>query len=646
MKFFATISLVIFSFATCAQVERINPHSFDLTKSGEQKSIVNDTTFDVKHYHLDLQIAIDSPFIGGNVSSLVLVKTDGLNALKLDLDNAFIIDSTSSNIDSYALNNNILYIQFVNTYTTGDFIEFVIYYHGIPPLAGGFKGLRYETHDSGEPIIASLSTPYLAHTWWPCKDGTTDKADSTFIDITIKDTVISSFPVIALSNGVLETVSNSPGYKTFQWRHRYPIVPYYVMVAISNYTTFQQIFNGPGYSFPMDYYVFESHIADAQMGVQELPAVMQYFTDIFGPYPFPDERYAMTQLGYYGGIENQTNSIVNNMGSSWFNVSVHELAHQWFADMITCEDWHHGWLNEGFASYAEALYNEFDNGFLAYQNYMVNFEYYNGGTLYRPDVSNPFSVFQSILYDKGAYTLHMLRGVMGDPHFFNALYTYANSATHQYKHATTEEFQAVCENISGLDLSTFFDQWIYDEYYPKYRYNYISDNASGDISLTILQSQSSQNWRSLFEMPMDIRFEFSDGSDSTITVQNDAIAQTFQFNFSKIISNVLLDPDHWVLKNVTFDPTLQIGITEFQKNEAINIYPNPGNGIIHIEFQKTNGNPINFSLYDVSGKIQNATVLQVSKNIYHLESNGLSSGTYVLEINTISGSIFRRIQIQ
>lgn len=645
MKFVAIISLLVLSFTVSSQVNRIDPHQFELNKLGEQKSVINDTTFDIKHYHLAIQIAIDSAFIGGNVSYLAVANTDGLNSLKLDLDNAFTVDSASANVANYSLNANTLDIQFVNSFNTGDAIEFTIYYHGIPPLAGGFKGLRYETHDGGEPIIASLSTPYLAHTWWPCKDGTTDKADSTFIDITIKDTVISSFPVIALSNGVLETVSNAAGFNTFQWRHRYPIVPYYVMVAISNYTTFQQTFSGPGYSFPMDYYVFESHLTDAQIGVQELPAVMQYFTDIFGPYPFPNEKYAMTQLGYYGGIENQTNSIVNNMGSSWFNVSVHELAHQWFADMITCETWHHGWLNEGFASYAEALYNEFDNGFFAYQNYMVSFEYYNGGTLYRPDVSNPFSVFQSILYDKGAYVLHMLRGVMGDTDFFNAIYTYSNSPVHQYKHATTEEFQAVCENVSGLDLSTFFDQWIYDEYYPKYRYNYISDNSNGDLLLTIMQSQGVQNWRSLFEMPIDIRFEFSDGSDSTITVQNDAIAQTFQFNFTKTVDNVLLDPDRWILRNVTFDPTLQIGISELSKDESVSISPNPGDGIFTIEFQNVTSSPISFSLYDATGKVQHVRVLQLSESTYQLENQHLYTGTYVLEINTISGAIFRRIQI-
>ena len=109
--------------------------------------------------------------------------------------------------------------------------------------------------------------------------------------------------------------------------------------------------------------MFKSHLNTAQLGVAQIPDVVDFFTEAFGPYPFRKEKYAMTQLGFFGGIENQTNSEVNNMGNSWIYVSVHELAHQWFADMITCQIGNQGWLNEGFASYAEALYNEHANGF-------------------------------------------------------------------------------------------------------------------------------------------------------------------------------------------------------------------------------------------------------------------------------------------
>jgi len=140
------------------------------------------------------------------------------------------------------------------------------------------------------------------------------------------------------------------------------------MIAISNYKHFQQVFKGEDYNFPIDYYVFNSHLSESKEGVAELPEVMAFFTEIFGRYPFYKEKYGMTEIGFYGAIENQTNTITNNMFKS-FNISVHELAHQWFGDMITCETWNHGWLNEGFASYAVALYVEHKYGFEEYKKY-------------------------------------------------------------------------------------------------------------------------------------------------------------------------------------------------------------------------------------------------------------------------------------
>ena len=182
-----------------------------------------------------------------------------------------------------------------------------------------------------------------------------------------------NIPLIAVSNGLLDTIETIGNKKIFRWKHNYPAVPYYIMVAISNYIHFQDIYYGDGYNFPLDYYVFKSHLEAAKKGVAKMEDIMDFFTDKFGKYPFANEKYAMTQLGFYGGIENQTNSIVNSMGTDRLRLIVHELAHQWFADMITCETWNHAWLNEGFASYAEALYAEHSEGTNDYKNYIYTY---------------------------------------------------------------------------------------------------------------------------------------------------------------------------------------------------------------------------------------------------------------------------------
>jgi aminopeptidase N len=649
-QLFLSFLLFLISFIVNSQHVKHNPHAENLIHSsdlkyGAQRSLSNDTTFDVNFYHLDLEISIDHAYIQGNVGYLFTSKVNGLNSIILDLDNNFIIDSISSPSTTYTFFNNELTVNFSSTFNQGDTFSFAVYYHGAPQLAGGYKGLRYETHDGNVPVIASLSTPYLAHTWWPCKDGIHDKADSTFIDITIKDTIISSLPLIAVSNGLLASIETNGTKKTFKWKHYYPIVPFYVMVAISNYEHFQQTYTGTSYSFPIDYYVFNSHLTAAQNGVAQIPNVMDFFTNTFGDYPFRNEKYGMTQLGYYGGIENQTNSIVNNMGSSWFNVSVHELAHQWFAGMITCDTWSHGWLNEGFASYSEALYDEHVNGFSSYQSYVSDFEFYNAGTLYLNDVSDPFNgVFQSIIYNKGAYLLHMLRGVLGDTTFFNVINNYGTNNNFQYKHATTEDFQSIAENISGQNLNYFFSQWVYDERYPIYHYNYLYDQITGDLDLTIYQTQSNNGWRNVFVMPMEIKIEFADLTDTIVTVFNNSQFQTFSFVMPKVISNIELDPNSWILKKSIFDQSINVGMPEITK-DVFTIYPNPVSHSIHIK-SESEKDEIKVTVFDINGKSKLKKSFKPSKSgLYFLDAENLATGMYVVIISTKNTRYIKKISV-
>jgi len=544
------------------------------------RDVSPDTSFDVTFYDIDVDIRIDTPLIQGRVECDFIAAEGNLDNITLELHHALSIDSITGNIDNYAVDNDTVKIALDRTYQVGEAAGVTVYYQGVPEEAGGYKGLRYETHAGNEVIIASLSTPYLAHYWWPCKDGPGDKPDSVYIDIAIPDTVINGNALIATSNGVLDRVLTRDGKKIFQWRERYPIVPYYVMVAISNYRHFQETYDGgPGASFSLDYYVFEESYSSAVQGLAQLPEAIQLFSSYFGAYPFETEKYGMSQLGYYGAIENQTNTIQNNMSLAWFNTSVHELSHMWFGDMITCRDWHHGWLNEGFATYAEALWAEHTGGAYAYRSNMATNEYWDGGTVYLEDVSDPYGgVFVDIIYRKGAYVLHMLRGVLGDSTFFDALEQYAQSPEYRYGHAVTEDFQKVCETVSGMDLDFFFDQWIYDEYYPGYEYGYWQDPATLETRVTIEQTQQNLGRRSVFEMPVQLTFDFTSGGDTLVTVWNDSIVQDFTFDFSGRVSRMSLDPDKWILRTssaVGWDDTeTKIAYPGFYLDQN---FPNPFN---------------------------------------------------------------------
>jgi aminopeptidase N len=618
-----------------------------------------DTTFDVRFYDIDLDIRIDTPWIEGRVRCDFDASVDGLDRIRLDLHDAFAIDSLSGDVSGFTFANDTITVELDRPYAAGEGASVTVHYRGVPELAGGLKGLRYTSHGGGQPLIATLSTPFLAHYWWPCKDGPGDKPDSVYIDIAIPDTVIAGLPLVATSNGRLDSVIVRGGKRVFQWRERYPIVPYYVMVAISNYRTFRQDYEGgSGESFPIDYSVFDESYDDAQQGVAQMPAAMDLFSSLFGTYPFEREKYGMTELGFYGAIENQTNTITNSLSLSWFDVSVHELAHMWFGDMITCRDWHHGWLNEGFATYAEALWDESVGGMGAYRANMAGNAYFGGGTVYLQDVSDPFGIFLGIIYQKGAYVLHMLRGVLGDEAFFGALLEYSQTPGFRYGHAVTEDFRDVCESVSGIDLDVFFEQWIYDEYYPSYEYGFWQDPATLRTRVTIEQTQEAMGRRAVFEMPVQLRFEFDGGGDTLVTVWNDMRVQTFEFPFAERVRQVVLDPDEWILRTAS-----PVGIDEPGRDVSAPRFalapnfPNPFNPSTTIAFEVP-GNagtdvPVSLVIHDVRGRrVRTLIDAPLAPGTHRAawdgrddRGRGVASGIYLYILRAGSRSLTRRMTI-
>ena len=597
-----------------------------------------DTTFDVTFYGINLDIPLDSHQINGMVTCNLVSNTDGLTSISLQLSNSFEITYMSGNVIQVNLENDTLSLTLDRPYNRGEPVSITMGYTGIPMVLNNTKGMRFESHGNGEPIIATLSTPFLAHLWFPCKDGPGDKADSADINITIPDTMINGNPLIAVSNGTLTGIDTSAGKRTFKWKERHPIVPYYIMAAVSNYSHFQQIINNRRRgTFPIDYYVFKEDSLQAVNGASDMPDVINFYIEKFGAYPFEDEKYGMSQLGFYGAIENQTNTIQNSLSPDWFMVSAHELSHMWFGDMITCLNWHHGWLNEGFATYCEALYTEHVSGFNAYKSYMNSLTYTGGGTVYLENISDPFGIFISIIYDKGAWVLHMLRGILGDSTFFNVMVQYAADTRFRYGHASTEDFREVCETVSGQDLGYFFDEWIYDQYYPRYTYNYQQDINTNELTLWINQVQEQFGWREVFEMPIKVKANFSDGSDTLISLWNDQVSMIYHIPLNREINTVQIDPDNWILKYITQITALT---NEKQKNFIFSLgtnYPNPFNPSTIIEYQIADPGLVTLKIYDVLGN-EIATLVNEVKmpGNYHVGFDGskLSSGVYFYQLRS------------
>ena len=600
------------------------------------------SNFDVKFYHLKLDLDLGFPYVVANVLCRFVAAENNTSSIKLNLRREYAIDSVCGTLNGVLFLSDTITVFLNRSFSVGDSGWVQVYYHGVAPVANGIKGLRYVPHAVNQPLIATLSTPFLSYYWWPCKDGPGDKPDSVYVDITIPDTSIAGIPVAAVSNGILANTMTIGRKKTFQWRERYPIVPYYVMVAVSNYRDFHQTFVGKqGERFPLDYYVFDEHLSAAQEGVADLPQAMAPFSDLFGRYPFQTEKYGMTQIGFYGSIENQTNTVMSQMPLSSLSTSVHELSHMWFGDMITCKDWHHAWLNEGFASYSVALWAEHNAGVQGYTTVMNGCRWFTGGTVYLNDITNPFAIFIGVIYSKGAYVLHMLRGILGDSVFFACLKSYAADKRYRYGNATTEDFQGVCQAVSGRDLAYFFDEWVYDQYYPAYRCSFTQDHATGEARVQIQQTQADSGRRAVFQMPVQLKFLFDGGKDTLVTVWNDQKSQTFLFNISHSISTIVFDPDRWILRADSVQVDKIIDLVDKTADIPLRFdleqnYPNPFNPSTTINYSLPKTANVSLRIFNTLGQ-----------EIAVLVNERKDAGSYqaIWNANVPSGVYFYRLRV-
>ncbi|UCE19714.1 MAG: peptidase M1 [Gemmatimonadota bacterium] len=499
---------------------------------------VNQEQYDVRYYNIDLSVDPDLRRLAGTVQMRAEVVGDPIDHIEVDLLNNMTVSqiTLSGTPTSFTHQHDLLDIDLERSYATGESVGIVIDYEG-NPATSGLGSFGFDLH-AGRPMIWSLSEPFGARNWWPCKDQPSDKADSVDIRVTVPE------GMIVASNGVLREVTDNGDTETYWWHESYPITTYLVSVAIYEYATYSDYYKySPTDSMEIQFYVFPDHLENLRSTYAKTKDMLAIFSDLFGPYPFLDEKYGQAEFIFGGGMEHQT---CTSLGGWSEALIAHELAHQWWGDMITCRDFHHIWLNEGFATYSEALYWEQVHGKEAYFEDMNRNRYFGEGTIYVPDLTNIWRIFDGGLsYNKGSWVLHMLRHVVGDPVFFDILRAYYDS---QYQHGTavTEDFQSLCEAVSGMELGWFFQEWIYGEFYPEYDYSWTMVEQSGgySVDLTIEQVQTNT---APFTMPVDVTFITQFGEE-TFVIFDSLQTQTFELILSSKPIVALLDVDGWILK--------------------------------------------------------------------------------------------------
>jgi aminopeptidase N len=599
----------------------------------------------VTYYGLNLFLNTNPGYLRGVVTIGALTTADTLRSITLDLSGSMTVDS----VKVHGIRTiPVRYLAAVGipldrTYLPGEPVTVVVYYQGVPG-ATGFGSFLFADH-LGTPWAWSLSEPYGARDWWPCKDTPLDKADSADIIVTCN----AGFKVG--SNGTLVSVSdNADGTRTHHWAERYPIATYLVSVTITDFAEFSNWFHyGPSDSLRVLNYVLPEHLADAQAELPKTVEMLKIFSDAFGLYPFIKEKYGHCEFGYGGAMEHQTMTSTTTFAE---NTIAHELAHQWFGDLITCANWSSLWLNEGFATYGEAIYRGAFYGEPAYQAHMrekMDLALHAEGTLYVQDTTSVRGLFSNArVYAKGASVLHMLRHVLGDSTFFRALRSYVADPRYRFKTALTQDFQGVCERISGRQLSWFFDEWVFGENYPIYSPDFSgrADSLGYHIRLTINQSTRTNN-PAFFIMPLDVRFS-SAGKETTLVLLHQFSGQSFDFLLSWNPDRVELDPEGWVLKEIAAPQPLLPVEARLEQN-----YPNPFNAGTRISFALPHRSAVTLKVYNIVGE-EVATLMDErqeagTQTVFWdgLTNKGrpAASGTYLYRLTSESASLVRKMMV-
>ncbi len=609
---------------------RYEQDQFTKSTAGENVRSVGSPWLDVTFYALNLRIIPSDPAVSGSVLIRGICHQDNPQFLILDLTNSMVVDSAKiDGVRSVATQQAASFtLSIDSTYHDNDQISALIYYHGTPSSSG--LGSFVITSHGNEPWIWSLSEPYGARDWWPCKDVPSDKADS--VDITI--TTDSAFKVG--SNGILASIVSHPdGTTTWFWKERYPIATYLVSVAITNFAQFSNWFHySPVDSLQVLNFVLPESLAAAQRALPRVIDGLGIFSGLFGLYPFIKEKYGHAEFGGLA-MEHQTMTSTPSFDEETI---IHELSHQWFGDMITCRSWQHLWLNEGFATYCQALFHERNDGTSAYRNFIaaqLDRAKAAVGSVYVSDTSNVRSLFNGArVYSKGAVVLHMLRHILGDTVFFHSLYNYANDLRLKYSTAVTEDFRSVCEQTSHSDLGYFFNEWIYGENYPHYVFSWsLRDSAGSYLVKLRLQQTTGTTSPSLFTMPIDIRFTDTVW-DSTVTIFNDSENQTYSFTLPHPVTSVQLDPENWIMKDAIelTTPLLPTTFTLFQN------YPNPFNSGTAIKVAVPHHTHLRIDIFNTLGvKVTTLFDGVLSPGIYTKHWNPLDSPTGIYYYRLTSG---------
>jgi len=613
---------------------QLKSNSLSLTQIAQSEK------YDVNFYSLDVAMTNLVTDISGT-AEIHGTATEVLDSVLFELFSTHTISDLRLNGVStpYTRINSAITVP-VNL-TNGQAFEIAIDYNGTPPTGAtnplGGSGMTNDSSPSwGNQVTWSLSEPFSAYEWWPCKQSLSDKADSCSIKVTVPNACKAG------SNGTLENVVDlGNGTSRYEWMHRYPIDYYLISVAVAQYVEYNVFANPVGSATPVliQNYIYDNPatLPNFQADIDETVDFIELFADLYGPYPFQDEKYGHCMAPLSGGMEHQTMTT-----QGWFakGLTSHELGHQWWGDNVTCSSWADIWVNEGFASYSEYLMleNLYPGEITGHMNDIHdNVMSQNGGSVWCLDSLNEGRIFSGRLtYDKGAAIIHTYRFLMNDDvAFFQALKNIQTDFTGDV--ASGLDIRDYFQTASGVDLTEAFNEWYFGEGYPTYSARW---NTQGtDLLMEIIHTTSSVT--PLFTNDLEVTLARGIQPDTTIRISINAnLNQYIIPNMGDVSQLQSIDPNNWIINKIgsiqNDDTFTSLGIAENTISDY-SIAPNPSEGKFTLSSSEIGVNHV--TILDIRGRT--ITSLDFEKEL-NFDLSKEESGYYILQLENESGA--RRIK--
>ncbi len=617
--------------------------------------------YDVLHYDADVYLLKDINRRVTGVNRISVLRNDAaaisnfyFHLRDLEIDSVF-CNGSKIEVSTHGAYEDADYCHYFSFPDQVDTTLIEVFYHGVMNSTPVYEWGGVHEHDK---TLYSIGVGFgnswvsCGSHWLPCLDHPGDKVTTD-----IKFHVNVGYSVA--SNGMLTVHNLDNGTDIYQWKSDNPISTYMMNFALSKFTVGEV----NGWKKPIVYYTPEVLAERADYAFKNLPMVLDAFEHFFGDYPFEKVGYVLTKKG---SMEHQTmislaSSIITDIKKNQDSLNstiAHELAHQWFGGTVTPEDFKDAWLNESFATYSEALYNEYLFGRDEYTTVLreKRERYFNAVvkregvlSLYDFDRTPPSSNYPETIYQKGALVVANLREYVGEENFFKAIRNYLKK--NAYSNVNTAALIQELKVVSEKDIDKFFNEWIFGKGWPEFDVKVFAarndqgvyDQSASYISFKQVQAKSFGGY-SFVPVPVTYYDETGNSIDTVYYINS--IDQKFELPLMPGLDSIAID-------NGTIVPLMKInnleleGITSVEElpESTLGVFPNPATDVLNVQILNITGNA-EVSLSDLQGRVLLTKEILLDGNTeIKLDLNEISSGTYLLEINNASESLFKTVQI-